>query len=86
MVDSIHMPFISRNIQVIDSDDPTLVGVSGQIIEETRRTIIVQTSKGEKILPKNVINFIHDSEKEVIEGFTVTQRPENRINRKYRRN
>ncbi len=86
MVDSIHMPFISRNIQVIDSDDPTLVGVSGQIIEETRRTIIVQTSKGEKILPKNVINFTLDFEKEVIEGFTVTQRPENRINRKYRRN
>lgn len=86
MVDSIHMPFISRNIQVIDSDDPTLVGVSGQIIEETRRTIIVQTSKGKKILPKNVINFTLDSEKEVIEGFTVTQRPENRINRKYRRN
>ena len=86
MVDSIHMPFISRNIQVIDSDDPTLVGVSGQIIEETRRTIIVQTSKGEKILPKNVIIFTLDSEKEVIEGFTVTQRPENRINRKYRRN
>lgn len=86
MVDSIHMPFISRNIQVIDSDDPTLVGVSGQIIEETRRTIIVQTSKGEKILPKNVINFTLYSEKEVIEGFTVTQRPEDRINRKYRRN
>ena len=64
MVDSIHMPFISRNIQVIDSDDPTLVGVSGQIIEETRRTIIVQTSKGEKILPKNVINFTLDSKKD----------------------
>ncbi len=86
MVDSIHMPFISRNIQVVGSEDPTLVGVSGQIIEETRRTIIIQTSKGDKILPKSVINFTLDSEEEVIEGITVTQRPEDRINRKYRRN
>ena len=81
-----HMPFLARNIHVTESTDPTLVGISGQVIEETRRTIVVQTSNGNKILAKDVINFKLDSENKVIEGFTVTQRPEDRINRKYRRN
>ena len=86
MSDSMHMPFLARNIHVTESTDPTLVGISGQVIEETRRTIVVQTSNGNKILAKDVINFKLDSENKVIEGFTVTQRPEDRITRKYRRN
>ena len=86
MTDSIHMPFLSRNIYVKESNDPTLVGVNGQVVDETRRTIVVQTSNGMKILAKDVINFTLDLENKVIEGFTVTQRPEDRINRKYRRN
>ncbi len=86
MTDSIHMPFLARNISVIDSADPTLVGVEGMVLEETRRTIIVQTKNGEKTLAKDVIQFTLDSEKNVIDGATVTQRPEDRINRKYRRN
>ncbi|MBC64761.1 MAG: hypothetical protein CMB15_03925 [Euryarchaeota archaeon] len=86
MSDSIHMPFLTRNIHVTESTDPTLVGISGQVIEETRRTIVIQTSNGNKTLAKDVINFKLDSENKVIQGFTVTQRPEDRINRKYRRN
>ena len=86
MSDSIHMPFLARNIYVTESTDPTLVGISGQVLEETRRTIVVQTSNGKKVLAKDVINFTLDLEDKVIEGFTVTQRPEDRINRKYRRN
>jgi len=86
LTDSIHMPFLTRNISVIDSADPTLVGVEGTVLEETRRTIIVQTKNGEKTLAKDVIQFTLDSEKNVIDGATVTQRPEDRINRKYRRN
>jgi len=86
MSDSIHMPFLARNIHITESTDPTLVGIRGQVLEETRRTIVVQTSNGKKTLAKDVINFTLDLEEKVIEGFTVTQRPEDRINRKYRRN
>jgi ribonuclease P protein subunit POP4 len=86
MSDSIHMPFLARNIHVTESTDPTLVGISGQVLEETRHTIVVQTSNGKKVLAKDVINFTLDLEDKVIEGFTVTRRPEDRINRKYRRN
>tara|TARA_Y100001970_G_scaffold117242_1_gene145841 strand:- start:9245 stop:9502 length:258 start_codon:yes stop_codon:yes gene_type:complete len=79
-------PWIAREILVVESTDSTLVGVSGTIIEESRRTILVRTNSGEVILPKDVISFTIDSEEEVIDGSSVKQRPENRINRRYRRN
>ena len=66
MSDSMRMPFLARNIHVTESTDPTLVGISGQVIEETRRTIVVQTSNGNKILAKDVINkFVKNNKKEV---------------------
>jgi len=85
MMSLIHMPWLSRNITVVDSLDPTLVGLSGTVIEETRRTIRVLTDSGRVRLAKNVITFRIDSG-ELIEGSSVTQRPEDRINRRYRRN
>ena len=84
MSDEIHMPWLARNITVLESSDPTLVGLSGTILNETRRTIHVQTGEGEVQLAKNVITFTIDSG-DAIDGSTVTQRPEDRINRRYRR-
>ena len=59
MSDSIHMPFLARNIHVTESTDPTLVGISGQVIEETRRTIVIQTSNGNKTLAKDAVSYTH---------------------------
>ena len=84
MMSSIHMPWLSRNLTVVDSLDPTLVGLTGTVLEETRRTIRVLADSGRVRLAKNVITFRIDSG-ELIEGSSVTQRPEDRINRRYRR-
>ena len=84
MMSSIHMPWLSRNLTVVDSLDPTLVGLTGTVLEETRRTIRVLTDSGRVRLAKIVITFRIDSG-ELIEGSSVTQRPEDRINRRYRR-
>ena len=84
MMSSIHMPWLSRNITVVDSLDPTLVGLTGTVLQETRRTIRVLPESGRVRLAKNVITFRIDSG-ELIEGSSVTQRPEDRINRRYRR-
>ena len=81
-----HAPWLAREIEVIGSRDPSLVGVTGMIVEETRRTLRVRTIGGEVTLPKDVIKFTIDSEKVEIDGASVTQRPEDRINRRYRRN
>ena len=82
MSQMINLPWLSRHLEVIDSTDPTLVGVSGMVLDETRRTIRVQTSNNQITMAKDIIRFkIEDQE---IDGSTVGQRPEVRIGKAYR--
>ena len=83
MGDLMHMPWLSRTITVVDSPDPSLIGLRGTVLDETRRTIRVLTENGRVRLAKDVITFTIDSGR-VIDGSAVTQRPEDRINRRYR--
>ena len=75
--------WLSRNLQVTDSTDPTLVGMSGMVMDETRRTRLVNTGSKEVILAKDTIRFTIDDEK--LDGSLVGQRPEERIAKAYRR-
>ena len=86
MSDSIHMPFLARNLTVQASPDLDLIGLSGTVVGETRQTIAVDVEGQTKTLAKNVIAFTLDNEDEVIQGAMVCQRPEDRIHRNYRRN
>ena len=86
MSDSIHMPFLARNLTVKASPDAQLVGLSGMVVGETRRTIAIDVDGETKTLAMNVIDFTLDDEGELIQGAMVCQRPEDRIHRKYRRN
>jgi len=86
MSDSIHMPFLARNLTVQASPDSDLIGLSGTVVGETRRTIAVNVEGETKTLAKNVIDFTLDNEEEIIQGAMVCQRPEDRIHRNYRRN
>ena len=80
------MPFLARALTVQASLDSDLIGLSGTVVGETRRTIAVDVEGETKTLAKNVIDFTLDNEEEVIQGAMVCQRPEDRIHRKYRRN
>ena len=86
MSDSIHMPFLARNLTVKASPDTDLIGLSGIVVGETRRTIALDIAGQTKMLAKNVFDFTLDNEEEVIQGAMVCQRPEDRIHRNYRRN
>ena len=86
MSDSIHMPFLARNLTVQASPDSDLIGLSGTVVGESRRTIDVDVGGQPKTLAKNVIDFTLDNEEEIIQGAMVCQRPEDRIHRNYRRN
>ena len=86
MSDSIHMPFLARNLTVKASPDAQLVGLSGMVVGETRRTIAIDVNGETKTLAKNVIEFTLDNESDLIQGAMVCQRPEDRIHRNYRRN
>ena len=78
-----NLPWLSRNLEVIDSTDPTLIGISGVVMDETKRTIIIQTSDNEITVAKDTIRFTIEDE-EII-GSKVGQRPEERIGKRYRR-
>ena len=80
------MPFLARNLTVKASPDTDLIGLSGIVVGETRRTIALDIAGQTKMLAKNVIDFTLDNEEEVIQGAMVCQRPEDRIHRNYRRN
>ena len=78
-----NLPWLSRNLEVTNSSDPTLVGISGMVMDETRRTILVNTGNREVTLAKDTIRFTIDDEE--IDGTLVGQRPEQRIGKAYRR-
>ena len=80
------MPFLARNLTVKGSPDAQLLGLSGMVVGETRRTIAIDVDGKIKTLAKNVIEFTLDEESELIQGAMVCQRPEDRIHRNYRRN
>jgi len=82
MTRMINLPWISHNLTVLESNDPSLVGVSGTVVEETKRTIIVRTESREVALAKDIIKFTIDSGEPII-GSQVTQRAEERIGRRY---
>ena len=83
MTQMINLPWLSRNLVVIDSTDPTLIGLSGVVVAETTRTFIIQTSDNEITMAKDTIRFT--IEEEEIIGSKVGQRPEERIGKRYRR-
>ena len=83
MAGMINLPWLSRNLEVIDSTDPTLIGVTGVVTDETKRTIIVQTSDNEITMAKDTIRFTIEAEE--INGSAVGQRPEERIGKRYSR-
>ena len=78
----INLPWISHTLCVVNSDDPTLIGVSGIVLDETKKTILIRTESGYLTLAKEVITFTIDSG-EAIDGSRVTQRTEDRIGRRY---
>ena len=58
MTRMINLPWISHNLTVLESNDPSLVGVSGTVVEETKRTIIVRTESRVSLLQKTSSNSL----------------------------
>jgi len=86
MTNIINMPWISRTLNITNSSDSTLKGVSGLVLNETKKTILIESKGKDLLLAKNVIHFTLDDNDDEIDGKLVSQRPEDRINKKYRRN
>ena len=76
--------WLGKTLNVIYSNDATLVSKHGLVIDETKKTITIQEDGRLVKLGKSSIKFTISDSDVVIDGALVGQRPENRTHRKYR--
>lgn len=73
--------WIGLKAKVVESTDKTRIGMKGKIIDETKNLIVMETEKGEKIIPKREVKLMVElgTEKVLLECDQLIQRPEDRI-------
>ena len=76
--------WLGKTLNVIHSNDSTLVSKQGLVVDETKKTITIQEDGRLVKLGKSSIKFTISDSDVVIDGTLVGQRPENRTHRKYR--
>ncbi len=78
---------IGREAEIIKSNDRSLLGLKGQIIDETLNTLVILTENGRKTIPKNVVTLKIwlPSGVATVEGKEIIQRPEERIKKWWRK-
>lgn len=79
---------IGLRIKVAESSDPTLVGLEGRVVDETKNTLVIETEEGFKRILKKIARFrfkLPSGEIVEIEGRILVGRPEERIRKKVRR-
>ena len=71
---------IGRSVAVMQSTDPSLVGVRGAVVDETRNTLVVEAGGREKRVPKHGTRFWFDVQGGVeVDGDEILFRPEDRV-------
>jgi RNase P/RNase MRP subunit p29 len=71
-------------MNIVESTDPTLVGRTGLVLDETKNTLVMLEKDSTIRIGKAGITFTLDNSNVVVQGALVGQRPEDRTNRKYR--
>jgi ribonuclease P protein subunit POP4 len=77
---------IGLQVRVADSTDKKAAGLSGEVIDETRNTITVETERGVKNLVKEqcVFSFrVPSGEWVRVDGKVLVGRPEDRIKKRF---
>ncbi|DAC38226.1 MAG TPA: ribonuclease P protein subunit [Candidatus Poseidoniales archaeon] len=83
IMDVRNLPWIGAGLTVVDAADPTLVGRSGLVMDETRNTLQLLEGDRALTLGKAGVSFSIDGFTTVIDGSLMRQRPEDRTNRNY---
>ncbi|HNJ80528.1 MAG TPA: ribonuclease P protein subunit [Methanoregulaceae archaeon] len=69
-------------VSVVDASNPLHRGISGQIIDETRNTLLIRTPDGDRRIQKQYTRFcisIPDGTRVLIDGSAIVSSPEKRI-------
>lgn len=71
---------IGLEVSVVDATDPSQRGVKGHVVDETRNTLVLETSDRELVIPKAGSLFSFQVGREVrVEGDRLLHRPEDRV-------
>ena len=78
--------FIGKELEVIEADNPSLVGIKGKVIDETKNMLIIeQNNETKKLVKKQVTIKAKIEDKEIIiKGEILQGRPEERLKKKIR--
>jgi len=73
--------FIGLNVEIVKSSNPKIFGMKGQIVNETKNMLVLDTAKGQKSFPKaNSTWKFSIKEKEIlVDGSSLSKRPEDRL-------
>jgi len=73
--------FIGLHVKIKECKDPSWIGKSGLIIDETKNTFLIETKDKKKIIVKKTATFEFDygGKKITLDGSKIAYRPENRI-------
>ena len=80
--------FIGLDVSVVKSSNPTVVGISGRVIDETRNTFTILQNDNKKVVVKDTSVFqfvLTDGTVVEIDGKVVMGRAEDRIKKRPRR-
>jgi len=73
--------FIGLPVKIVDSTNKCNVGVSGVIVDETMKTLVVKTKRGTKRIGKGNTKFMFKLKNKnvMVDGKRIVARPENRV-------
>jgi ribonuclease P protein subunit POP4 len=72
-------------VKVVESANPSSVGIEGRVVDESRNTLTIETARGNRNLIKDqcVFSFLLPTGERVrVDGRLLVARPEDRIKKK----
>ncbi|OWT33684.1 ribonuclease P protein component 1 [Methanobrevibacter sp. 87.7] len=80
---------IGLEVEVINSSNESLVGINGKVVDETKKTLLIETfNNSEKLLPKDVSIFkftLPNGSHVEVNGKILLSRPEDRIKKRHKK-
>jgi len=74
---------IGLKVEILSSTHPGYIGMSGRVVDETKRMLVIEIAGADKKVPKAgcVFEFDDAGRKERVEGSEIEFRPEDRVKR-----
>jgi len=79
---------IGLSVKISGATDPEIKGLRGAVVDETKNTIEILSSRGTLMIPKSIANFrfkLPDGVQVDVDGKRLVTRPESRLKTRVKR-